>query len=804
MSNDNDIALVAVDVPLFTTLSYAVPTELREVLRPGQLVQVPFRNRSKTGLVMELTTRDAIDFDGKIRELVDIVDREPLLGPVGLEFLEFVADYYISPIGEVVKMAIPSAVRAEGIKRYARSGTDVPSGFEAEWEQMEEGPVPVAALKEKSGKTFLELSELEEMGAVVVSYEEERTVKPKTDKYYRIVREVEADERLGSKQEIILEYLSGFDEAVALADIREAIDSPHSSLNSLEERGILSWTEEEVYRDPFGEEAVIEAKPIVLTESQKDAASSVAEARDAGRFEAFLLHGVTGSGKTEVYVRIIREVLKCGKRALVLLPEIALTPQFVGVFRGHFGDEIAVLHSGLSTAQKFDQWRRIARDEVDIVIGARSAIFAPVNDLGVIVVDEEHDPSFKQEDGPRYNARDLALMRAKLEGAQVVLGSATPSLESYQNAKEGRLTYLSMPDRVAGRPLPEVELIDLKGSGDELITAPLRDAVEVGLGAQQQTIFFLNRRGYSPCVICDDCGHVWNCPNCAVSLTYHRRQEALRCHHCDHSLRLPESCPTCGAEGLGPRGVGTEQLESILRGTFAAAEVARLDRDTGKGGGLRRLISAFRRGEIDLLVGTQMVTKGHDFPSVTTVGVVMADLGLNFPDFRAAERTFQLLTQVAGRAGRGDDAGRVFIQSYNPEHYALQSAVEHDYLKFAARELSLRREMGYPPFGHLIAMKFEARSDSAVHQAARDYAFAARRRLRNDMFDGVMMLGPALAPIERLRGRTRWQLLFKSRDRTRLRRLVRTVLNDCGYYEPGNSRHKNVRIAVDVDPQSLL
>jgi primosomal protein N' (replication factor Y) len=802
MNPSESVALVAVDVPLFTTLSYVIPDALHGVVRPGQLVQVPFRNRSKTGLVMNVVDRSEVDYEGKLRGIVDVVDREPLLGPVGLKFLEFVAEYYMSPVGEVVKMAVPSAARTEGVKRYAPLTTTAPEGFEDVWELFGQEPVSVAALKEATGRTFAELSELE-VEHVEVSYADTGGISVKTDRFYRIVREPEEGERLGSKQTAILDLLSGSPDPMPLAEIRDAIDAPHSSLNSLEEREIVTWVEEEVYRDPFAEEAPTPVRTFDLTEAQLAAVEEIRAARLAGTFAAFLLHGVTGSGKTEVYVRIIRETLESGRRALVLLPEIALTPQFVGVFRGHFGDDIAVLHSGLSPAQKFDQWRRIARDEVGIVIGARSAIFAPVNNLGILVVDEEHDPSFKQEDGPRYNARDLALMRGKLEGAQVVLGSATPSLESYQNAKEGRLSYLAMPDRVAGRPLPTVELVDLKGV-EGVVTPQLESAVRTGLEHQHQAIFFLNRRGYSPCVICDDCGHVWECPNCAVSLTYHRRQEALRCHHCDHALRLPESCPSCGAEGLGPRGVGTEQLEALLRGTFADARIGRLDRDTGKGGGLRRLIAQFRAGEIDLLVGTQMVTKGHDFPSVTTVGVVMADLGLNFPDFRAAERTFQLLTQVAGRAGRGDDRGRVYVQSYNPEHYALQASVEHDYMRFAARELKLRDEMGYPPFGYLIAVKFEARSEAAVHQAARDYAFAARRRLRDERYGAVMMLGPALAPIERLRGRTRWQLLFKSRDRSALRRLVGVVLNDVGYFDAADRRHKNVRIAVDVDPLSLL
>lgn len=814
-------AQVAVDIPLFKALTYEIPETLEDVLEPGHLVQVPFRNRAKTGLVMRVDAElEDPSIASKIRPIVDLVDAEPLLDERGTEFLQFIADYYLAPIGQVVRLALPSFVRLEGMKHYrladgassaAVHDDDLAKAVAILEERGE--PVAVKDIKESlSGMTFTRLSDLEVSGFVEVSYtEKDARVKVRTEKFYRLVDPPGEGDRIGSKQARIVELLTG-EESVALADIREEISSPYSSLSGLEERGFLEVWEEEVYRDPFEQEPVRAPEDHVLTPPQQRALDAIDTARQAGSFQGFVLHGVTGSGKTEVYVRAIRAELAAGNRALVLLPEIALTPQFVAVFRGHFGEKIAVLHSGLTPAEKFDQWRRIKRDEVDIVIGARSALFAPLTNVGIIVVDEEHDTSFKQGEGPRYHARDMALVRGKIEDARVVLGSATPSLESYYNAKSGRLKYLHMPDRVADRPMPDVEIVDLRehdqgppGPSDVLSNA-LVGAVDRTLKERMQAILFLNRRGFSPCVLCQSCGHVFKCRNCDVSLTYHRHQESLRCHHCDFSLRVPESCPECGDQKINRKGTGTEKLEGHLEELFPRANIARLDRDTSGGKGLRRTINAFRRGEVDLLVGTQMVTKGHDFPGVITVGVVMADLSLNFPDFRAAERTFQLLTQVAGRAGRGDDPGHVYIQAFNPTHYSLLAAREHDYASFSQRELQLRKELSFPPFGHLIAIKFEAASEGRCIQAARDYATSARRVLRSDekLGQSVFMLGPAMAPLSRLKGKSRWQILLKSPSRSAVRKLAIAMLNGVAHFEPNKSQHRDVRIIVDVDPVNML
>ena len=831
-------AQIALDVPLFEPLTYRVPPHLDDHLKVGHLVQVPFRNRSKTGLLIARNAElDDPELEPKLKSIVDVLDPEPLLSETDVRFLRFIADYYFSPIGEVVKLAVPSAVRLEGMKHY-RLVDDPPSldGLDDELRPVVDrlataatsdngdddndddddhaGEVAVKELREAfSDLTYHRLSALEDQNVVDVSYREKQTVKPKTELYYRLVQTPESGDRIGPNQKILIENLKKRDEPAPRSELKHLVSSAYSSLRSLEKRGFVKSHEEELYRDPFAEASVEEPEHFELTAEQQRAVDAVAQARRDNRFQGFVLHGVTGSGKTEVYVRTIRQTIADGRRALVLLPEIALTPQFVAVFRGHFDDRIAVLHSGLTTAEKFDQWRRIKRSEVDIVIGARSALFAPIRDLGIIVVDEEHDTSFKQERGPRYNARDMALVRANFENAQVVLGSATPGLESFHNAVDGPMEYLEMPDRVADRPLPEVDVVDMRtnegnlSSRSEVLSKPLLDAIDETLHAEKQAILFLNRRGYSPCVMCESCGHLFECPNCDVSLTYHRRMEALRCHHCDFSLRMPESCPECDSSEVGRKGTGTEKLETHLEELYPRATVARLDRDTSKGKGLRRLIGKFRRREIDLLVGTQMVTKGHDFPHVTLVGAVLADMSLNFPDFRSAERTFQLLTQVAGRAGRAETPGQVVVQTHLPDHYSLQCARQHDFHTFAKQELEHRGDAGYPPFAHLVAIKFEGASESRTIKTARRYATCARRLFqRHEEFGrAVTMLGPAMAPIARIKNRSRWQLLLKARKRKTLRQFTARMLNAADHFDVGGKRKsRNVRVIVDVDPVSLL
>ncbi|HEX3764005.1 MAG TPA: primosomal protein N' [Kofleriaceae bacterium] len=537
------------------------------------------------------------------------------------------------------------------------------------------------------------------------------------------------------------------------------------------------------------------------TAAEAAAAESPVAAEANRAFTPFLLHGVTGSGKTEVYLRVIAVALAAGRTALVLVPEISLTPQLAARFRARFGDLVAILHSGLSETARLGEWSRLRRGEARIAVGARSAVFAPLAELGVIVVDEEHDGSFKQDEGVRYHARDVALVRAQRAGAVCVLGSATPSLETAAHAERGAYQKLALTQRPTARPMPEVQIIDLRTympDGDAMLSAPLRAAIGEALAAGDQTILFLNRRGFATFVLCRACGHAFRCPHCSVSLTYHRHSDRLACHYCGYAQRVPEACPGCGATGtIERKGLGTEKVADAIAAAFPAARVARLDRDVASGAKIEAVLARVARREVDVLVGTQMVTKGHDFPGVTLVGVLCADTGLNLPDFRASERTFQLLAQVAGRAGRGDRPGRVMIQTYRPRAPAVVAAAAHDYASFFAAETAERADLGFPPHGRLVAVRIDGADAHEVASAAHRLAELATAAARRPEIAGqVDVRGPVPAPLERLRNRTRWQVWLRSADRHALRRVARSLL--------AAELTGAVRVGLDVDPISAM
>jgi primosomal protein N' (replication factor Y) len=537
-----------------------------------------------------------------------------------------------------------------------------------------------------------------------------------------------------------------------------------------------------------------------LTPAQQQALDRVRQALVEGKFAPFLLHGVTGSGKTEIYLRAIAALQGTGKGAVVLVPEIALTPQMVGRFRERFGERVAVLHSRLTAKERREAWLRIRRGEATVAVGARSAVFAPFPRLGLMIVDEEQDSSYKQEEGVRYQARDLAVVRAKLAGVPVVLGSATPSLESYRNAETGKYLLLTLPDRIDGRRLPETEIVDLRGSRDPL-SPPLREALHTVIQEGGQAILFLNRRGYAPFLLCRECGHVPACRHCAVSLTVHRGEGKLRCHYCGYEEPLPTVCSGCGGVRVEARGVGTERIEGELRGIFPGAPLARMDRDTvRKKGAYEAILGGMERGEHAILLGTQMVAKGHDFPGVTLAGVLLAEGSLHLPDFRSAERTFQLITQAGGRAGRGVQPGRVIIQTYRPDHSALRHAARHDFPAFYREELVCRQEAGYPPFRRLVALSIKGPNADRVQAAARALREALEKMRRQGQGRGVEVLGPAPAPLSRLRGKYRWQILLKGRDVRSLHRMAGRALRT--FHE--SFKLGSCTVEADVDPQSLM
>ena len=753
MTEPNSIIIeVAIPLHLETTFHYLAPARLAPLVQIGKRVLVPFGRRKLTGYIIGRVK----SAEGEIREIIDFLDPEPLFTAKELEFLRWTAGYYLHPLGEVLKGALPAGINIESRKKSAPAA----NGPEVAEEVLTGG----------------------------------REVK--TAIFYRLAGSPEGAAPLKGKRALIVEFLRTAGEAPASL-LRRDFRADGTLLKELEEKGYVTGEAREVYRDPFREEVFERDRPLCLNSAQRESLSRITATADAEGFAPFLLHGVTGSGKTEIYLQAIAHVLDRGKTALVLVPEIALTPQLVKRFKRRFACGIAVLHSALSDGERFDEWRRIRRAEAEIVIGARSAIFAPLQKIGMIVVDEEHDASYKQSDGLRYNARDLALVRGKMERACVLLGSATPLVTSFHAAQNGKLGYLHLPHRVRDLPMPTVELLDGRGKKGETFLPGMTTALEKNLGQGGQALLFINRRGFATYLICAECGHVLNCPNCSVTLTYHRRKERHFCHYCDYSIPAPSVCPSCQSPAITLLGRGTERVEEEVKALFPQARVSRMDRDTTRGrGGHARILKGVEEGSIDILIGTQMIAKGHDFPGVTLVGVVSADATLNLPDFRSAERTFQLITQVMGRAGRGDAPGRVVVQSLAPDHFAITKAAAHDFAGFYSEELEYRREAGYPPFAHLAALIFSGNSEAVVEKGA-EAAAALLRTVRQELRSRVEILGPAAPPLAKVRGRYRWQVLLKSPNRKELHYLLAA-------FKGKVKLPAVVRLAIDVDPIDML
>jgi primosomal protein N' (replication factor Y) len=805
-------AEVAVALPVRGRFHYKVDV----AVGIGSRVLVPFSGRMVTGVVVGLDAAPPAGISPEgCKRLGRLLDREPALDAGLLELCRWVADYYEAPLGEVLRAALPPGTQVTGAMTLAitEAGRAALAGgggaMPVSWRRGLEGLGSAAA----PGLPALELPAPVRralLGAELVTEghaESASRVKPRLVTTITLAAScddvaraalVRAPRRFG-----LVEKLRAAGGTLDRAALVGGDPSAQTALRALVAAGLVLAGQREAGRDfeaphALGTSAPVEALP--PTKDQGSALASLELAIESGTFSATLLHGITGSGKTEVYLQAIARVLARGRGALVLVPEIALTPQLAHRFRARFGDRVAVLHSGLSDSERFEHWRRLKAGVARIAVGARSAVFAPVPDLGIIVVDEEHDASFKQEEGVRYQGRDVAILRAQKAGVPCVLGSATPSMETYAHARAGRYTLCELAERPTQHPLPEVELVDLRTyrpDGESLLSAPLGKAIEETLARGEQVILFLNRRGFATFVLCVACGKAFRCPACSVSLTYHREDESLRCHYCGHGEHFPIGCSKCGAaESVRRLGIGTERVAAAITQKFPAARVARLDRDTTSGGrGPEKILHQVASREVDILVGTQMVTKGHDFPGVTLVGVLCADTGMNLPDFRASERTFQLLTQVAGRAGRGGQAGRVIVQTYSPEHPAVVHARSHDYPAFFAAEEKVREELGYPPSGRLIAIRVDGPSPHHVQALADE--LGARALTLGAAARGVSVMGPAEAPLARLRGRSRWHVWLRSPDRHALRAFVRALVKDA-IVEHG------LRLTVDVDPVSAL
>jgi primosomal protein N' (replication factor Y) len=781
---------VALPLPVQSPFTYGVPGA-GPLPERGVRVVVPFGSRRVVGVVTGIADSAP---GATLKDVLEVLDESPLVAPPLLDLGAWISEHYLAPPGECYRLILPPAgIRAS--RAVARLADPSASSDDAVVRALRDGPLRVSTLAHRLGRDpASRLQRLRESGTVVV----EQDLRAPGFRHVRVA--VLAEAPFAARGRAQAEVLNRLREAGGRRPVPELLrDRPalRGALDRLVELGAVRLDDERQSRAPGVMPGATPAAPDP-TDDQGRALAPILAAVASGHFAAFLLHGVTGSGKTEVYFRAAQAALERGRGTLILVPEIALTPFLVRAAVARFGDTVAVVHSELAAGERHDQWWRIREGESRIVVGARSAVFAPIPDLGLLVVDEEHESAYKQDESPRYHGRDVAVMRAKLDGAVVVLGSATPSVESHANALAGKYAHLRLTSRIGPSGLPRVEVVDrraaLKAGSDPILTPPLREALAARLERREQALLLLNRRGYATSLLCRECGNTAGCPNCSVALTLHEGGRSAMCHYCGHLSPSPKACGTCSGEYLRLGGYGTEKVVEAVRAAFPKARVERLDRDlAARRGAVERVLRGFEAGETDVLVGTQMIAKGHDFPRVTLVGVIDADVGLGLPDFRAAERTFQLLTQVAGRAGRSDLPGEVILQSHLPDHYALGLACRQDYDAFFEREMEFRSTMGYPPVTALLNLVLRSRDPREGAAAAEGLG----RRLRDVAGRRFRVLGPARAPLARLRQEHRFQILLKG-QRGAMRSAVRGLLVE----RYGEARWPGV--SVDVDPVSVM
>jgi primosomal protein N' (replication factor Y) len=797
---------VSLPVPLERAFTYELPETLRHRLKPGCRVMVPFGPRRLTGVVLRVHDERP---DMAMRQVFRLLDEEPVLDEELMKLAAWIASYYCAPPGEVFRAMTPLAgeVRRSTVYALTDAGRDAArqlllgaSSAQPAVEVLrllESRPLTGAYLEKKTAGATRALKSLIKKGLI----EAEEVIAGRDPSRAAAARlRVEfltrpQDGKLPKAQRELLAFLELHPGSHNLEELGSAVKNASQAARSLARKQMVSLKlEGPLLRQPrYG-------PPPVLNAHQQEAFERIKGSVESRQFHTFLLHGVTGSGKTEVYLRAIESSLAVGRGALVLVPEIALTPAMAGQFYHRFGERVAILHSAFNDIERAEQWRRIRHGHAGVVVGTRSGVFAPVRNLGLMVVDEEHDHSYKQEETPRYNGRDAAVVRGQSIGATVVLGSATPSLESRYNAQRGKYTLLELPERIEKRPLPDVELIDMR---EEFLATRkmstfsrrLTSAIQARLENGEQIMLLLNRRGFSSFVACRSCGQRLECHHCAVTLTHHRRDRRMLCHYCNYAEQVPRICAKCGSEHLHFLGTGSEKVEDELHRQFPSARIARMDRDTVTGKrAYETILHEFRDGRYDILVGTQMIAKGHDIPNVTLVGVVSADVGLGMPDFRAAERTFQLLTQVAGRAGRGELRGTVLIQTINPEHYAIRYASAQDYQGFYEKELHFRRALRYPPFNALANVLVRSEAQEEAFRMSTELG-----RLLDPPPEQIKVLGPAEAPVRRLKNEYRYQLLIKSASRKQLNETLRVLARHALEQKWGAGA-----LVIDIDPASLM
>lgn len=817
-----EFAEIALPLPLRQTFTYRLPFGVREQAAVGARVLVPFGKRNLTGYIVDLHEKLDADLDideSSVREVIEILDREPLLTPEILNLTKWTADYYASSWGEILKASLPAglnapsgqmvSITAEGAEKLIEDAAGKAAKFRILAYLNENGETSRKELIKQFGASAAQraIRELAKENLIAaVQRTETAQAKPKRRKAVRLIAPPEnaeaAPKPLTAAQSKILGTLEAHGGEMLFTALLESADVGASPVNTLEKRGFVEVFVQEVLRDPLADALLPDVDNFTLNAEQKTVLGKIEKALDASKYKAFLLHGITGSGKTEVYIRAMKNALDAGRSSVMLVPEIALTPVFSRRLRAVFGDEVAILHSSLSTGERFDEWRRIRAGAARIVIGTRSAVFAPLQNPGLVIVDEEHDSSYRQNESPFYNARDVAVIRANFAEAVVVLGSATPALETFHNAHTGKYDYLQMTARIGARPLASAEIVDMRDvfriAGKDLALSPrLINGILEAHAKGEQSIILLNRRGFSQFVLCRMCGETLRCKNCDVTMTYHRADSKLVCHYCSHRANVPEKCPFCESHFLHFYGEGTEQIEDILNKKFPDLKIARIDRDTvSKRKDMEKTLLEFSDGKIDMLVGTQMLAKGHDFPNVTLVGVISVDTGLGLPDFRSAERTFQLLTQVAGRAGRGEAPGRVIIQTYYPEHYALRHAYNQDFEGFYAEEMRYRKNFHFPPFVVLASILVKYTNPQYANRTAQIIKQALDRA---DTENKCRITWVATASLSRLKREHRLQILIRSENRKTLRAVLETALDEA------EVSGADLKIAnVEIDPINLL
>lgn len=812
---------VVFNLPLDQTFTYTVPEPMQETIQPGMRVQVSFGAGKQTGYVVGLKSECAADF--KLKPVLDLPDGVPLLSAHMLELTRWIASYYQAGWGEVIRTTLPAGLEEEAPEVFHLTGQgaeklETGAASKSEWLLLEalSGKLKCTAkqLRRTLGSHFntATLNRLRDRGDIAATLPAAKSsAQYKLQKIARAVPGIAEEEaarllaRARKQKEL---YALIREQPRSLKELGGLFPGCSPILGQLKKKGLVTTSNEKQERTgagAFGQSTLAQDRPPEFTPEQKAAYDKLEQYLSNNRYACCLLEGVTGSGKTEVYMRCIDHAIRQGKSAIVLVPEIALTPQTAHRFRSRFGDQVAILHSGLTQIERYMEWRRIKSGEVSIVVGARSAVFAPFENLGAIIIDEEHDASYKQDNAPRYHARDVAIIRARLKNALVVLGSATPSMETRNNARQGKYLHLKLDRRIGGALLPVVHLVDMRQERDKrknfsILSRQLQRSLGERLERGEQSFLFLNRRGTANYIVCKSCGFVFDCPHCSVSLTFHGTTKKLMCHYCNFALPEPMDCPDCRGEVIRFSGFGTQKLEVETRKRFPQARIARLDRDTArKRSTFETMFEQMTAGNIDILIGTQMITKGHDFPNVTLVGVVYADLSLHVPDFRSSERSFQLLTQVAGRAGRGEVPGEVIVQAHQLEHPVYPFVARHDYPGFFDHEMNMRQRLHFPPFARLAVVEVEGELETETEQAVRQLEHLFTPLL--DEHTEVELLGPAKAALYRLQNRYRWHLILRADTHQPLQDFLNALREQEGYQRLLSGKAK---IAVDVDPLNML